>query len=917
MSFVAIDRACIAVNTVTRRRAFNKKLLLNAAAISLIASPAALANPLGGAVTTGSASIATSANKTNVTQKSEDVVIDWSSFNIGSGQTTQFLQPNAQAIAVNRVGGANVSQILGTLDANGRVVLINGNGVLFGKGAQVNVGSLIATSTDGSDSDVLSGRFSQAGKQTAHIVNQGEITAVSGGMVALVAPNVTNTGAVNAKLGTVALGAANKFTVDFAGDGLVSFAAQGDVNARASAINSGLLSGANVSMTAHAANGIATGIVNMSGVIAAEGAQNVGGTIYLNAGNGALTTTGTLNAAGATGGGQIETSGHSTNISGRITAGKGGLWKVDPEDLTIDSSAATTIDGALNGGTSVLEQTTAGAASGTGNKTSGNGDITVASAMSWNSAATLTLNSYHSINIDAPVSVTGGGGLALLTNDNGGSGGSLSFGLGQTGFAGNVAFTDVVGNTTEGSLTINGGSYTLVNNISQLATDILANANGLYAFANSYNAAGDGTYAQSPITPTFTGTFEGLGNTISNLTINDATAGAFVGLFAQVGTDGTVKDTGLLGVNVTGGQDAESRRPCGFADGAIMQSFVTGAVSGSSGSAVGGLAGTNAGTISLSYASTTTTGYNDEAGGLVGLNSSTGTIEQSYAEGAVASAISFTDLGGLVGANDGAIQQSFATASVIDTDTSSNNTVGGLVGNNTSTGSISSSYAGGYVQGYYAGGLVGFNAHTISQSYAFGIVDGYDAPRTGGFVGYDQASAGSVTNSYWDLGTTGIASTSRGAGNVANDSGITGENTAALQGELPTGFDNAVWSIVPGVSFPYLTWQVPTGTPEGIGRHRLWRRRQDRRSRPKRDGADRRRANDAARRNRLGRKRLLLRSARTRHDFEQPNLAYVAGSEPGAAYVANAIGSDGGLEIVENEERIKKRSEQRNGLDQG
>ena len=116
--------------------------------------------------------------------------------------------------------------------------------------------------------------------------------------MALVAPNVSNTGTVNAKLGTVALGAANKFTVDFAGDGLVSFAAQGDVNARASAINSGLLSGANVSMTAHAANGIATGIVNMSGIVTAQGVQNIGGTIYLDAGNGTLTTTGTLNAAG-------------------------------------------------------------------------------------------------------------------------------------------------------------------------------------------------------------------------------------------------------------------------------------------------------------------------------------------------------------------------------------------------------------------------------------------------------------------------------------------------------------------------------------------------------------------------------------------------------------------------------------------
>jgi filamentous hemagglutinin family protein len=137
----------------------------------------ALSNPVGATVTTGSASIAISSNQTQIDQKSEDVVIDWSSFNIGAGQTTRYVQPNAQAIAVNRIGGNSASQILGTLDANGRIVLINGNGMLFGKGSQVNVGSLVATSTDSSDSDALSGNFTQAGNQIASVVNHGRITA--------------------------------------------------------------------------------------------------------------------------------------------------------------------------------------------------------------------------------------------------------------------------------------------------------------------------------------------------------------------------------------------------------------------------------------------------------------------------------------------------------------------------------------------------------------------------------------------------------------------------------------------------------------------------------------------------------------------------------------------------------------------
>jgi filamentous hemagglutinin family protein len=183
--------------------------------------------------------------------------------------------------ADNRIGGASASQILGTLDANGRIVLINGNGLLIGKDANVNVGSLIATSTDDTDANVLSGTFSKAGNQNAAIVNQGRINAAAGGVVALVAPSVTNAGTVNAKLGTVALGAANKFAVDFSGDGLVSFATQGDVTGAAQAINTGRLSGANVSMTAHAAEGLATGVVNMSGTIAAQSAHQAGGVIVL------------------------------------------------------------------------------------------------------------------------------------------------------------------------------------------------------------------------------------------------------------------------------------------------------------------------------------------------------------------------------------------------------------------------------------------------------------------------------------------------------------------------------------------------------------------------------------------------------------------------------------------------------------
>jgi filamentous hemagglutinin family protein len=321
------------------------------------------ANPVGPAVASGAASVtASSSAKTQIDQKSEDVVIDWSSFNIGNGQTTQFVQPNAQAIAVNRIGGANASQILGTLDANGRVVLIDGNGLLFGKNAKVNVGSLIATSTDGTDFDLLAGKFSRAGNQGASIVNRGTITAAAHGTVALVAPNVSNTGTVQANLGTVSLGGANAFTVDFNGDGLVSFAAQGDVNGRASATNTGLLSGATVTMTARSAEGIATGVVDVRGTIEAQSVHDQGGTIVLDAGQGGDTIVAhaRLDASGGNGGGAIDIGGWNEASA-----------TVDKSSV-LNASAGRTGNG---GSVSVIANATSfeGRAIAQGGKQSGNG----------------------------------------------------------------------------------------------------------------------------------------------------------------------------------------------------------------------------------------------------------------------------------------------------------------------------------------------------------------------------------------------------------------------------------------------------------------------------------------------------------------------------------------------------------------
>ena len=174
-------------------------------------------------------------------------------------------------------------------------------------------------------------------------------------------------------------------------------------------------------------------------------------------------------------------------------------------------------------------------------------NIKVDSSLTWASSNALMLDAYDSIAVDAPVSVTGTGGATLLTND-GGSTGTLSFGN-----KGDMTFAKL-----SSSLTIDGNAYTLVSTIATLASDIASNPNGFYALAKNYNAKHDGTYSSAPIATPFFGTFEGLGNTITNLTIVDGTQeGAADALFVQTGA---INDFGLVNASVTstGGQGGNS-----------------------------------------------------------------------------------------------------------------------------------------------------------------------------------------------------------------------------------------------------------------------------------------------------------------------------------------------------------------------
>src|SRR5580704_9242697 len=138
--------------------------------------------PSGASVIAGSATIATpSATSTLITQSSQKAILNWQNFSLGAGASVTFQQPNSAAITLNRVTGPEASAINGDLFANGQVWLINGNGILFGKGARIDVGALIATTSDMRNSDFLAGHYDfgiASNNPNASVVNQGSIKAV-------------------------------------------------------------------------------------------------------------------------------------------------------------------------------------------------------------------------------------------------------------------------------------------------------------------------------------------------------------------------------------------------------------------------------------------------------------------------------------------------------------------------------------------------------------------------------------------------------------------------------------------------------------------------------------------------------------------------------------------------------------------
>lgn len=316
-----------------------------ATAVALSLGGAVHANPQGLNVAAGQASATALGNLLEI-RNSPGAILNWQQFNIGAGETTRFIQDSAASAVFNRVTGGQASQILGTLQSNGQVFLINPNGILFGAGAVVDTAGFLASTLAASDADLLAGRlnFTDSG-QAGSIQNLGQLNSHSGGSVVLIAPSIENNGIIHAD-GEILLAAGHQVTLvdlKYPSVGLSVQAKEGE-----SAVNLGEVIGKNASFFGS--------LVSNQGYVEATGVEfGEGGTINFVGTEGVdLASTSQVIVSGAAGGEvHVEAEQGDALVSGLIDAsgsnGSGGVINVTGQRVALLDGANLNADGAGTG----------------------------------------------------------------------------------------------------------------------------------------------------------------------------------------------------------------------------------------------------------------------------------------------------------------------------------------------------------------------------------------------------------------------------------------------------------------------------------------------------------------------------------------------------------------------------------------
>ena len=458
-----------------RRKTWQRQAAaITAAMMAMSVGGIAYAMPQGEVIRSGKGEITRQDKDMTVNQDSKRLAIDWSGFDIANDERVTFRQPDKDSVALNRVVGDAASVIDGTLSGNGHVYVINPNGVLFGKNASVDVGSLVASTARISDSDMTN--FANADGITmaipedssAKVINAGTIRA-EGGLVVLHAAEVENSGTITNPEGTTALAAARNLSLSADTAGKINFTVDGAL-AKAKALNSGVLKadGGYLVMTARSAGDVMSTVVNNTGTMEAKTLrQNEKGEILLDGGdngivelNGTLDASGmeagqsagsikaigaethvedgaTLHAIGAVDGGLIETSGDYLEIGDNVDidaagkTGKAGEWLLDPTKVIISDEGDSNVTGSnrYTRGTTYLKTSSITNVLKKNNvkiqatdSTYHNADISLDSALNVDETTagknTLTLEAEENININADINATAALNVVLNADTN-------------------------------------------------------------------------------------------------------------------------------------------------------------------------------------------------------------------------------------------------------------------------------------------------------------------------------------------------------------------------------------------------------------------------------------------------------------------------------------------------------------------
>ena len=308
------------------------------------------ANPGGPQIVHGQVTMSHPDPATLNIRNSPNAIINWKSFSIGKGETTRFIQQNASSAILNRVRGENPSALLGRMSSNGRVFLINPNGMVFGPNAVIDTAGFIGSTLNIKDDDFLAGRLNFEGAPGAgSIKNQGLIQARDDGGVYLIAPSIENSGIISTESGNLVLAAGRKITISSLDLEHISVEIQAPED---EVVNIGKL------LTSGGAMGVFAGTIRNHGHIEADTlTRDAQGNIRLVAqADIELESGSTISASGPRGGRiHIESKTGTTQVSGAVEARglveNGGEVQVLGEHVALNNTSNVDVSGERGGGT--------------------------------------------------------------------------------------------------------------------------------------------------------------------------------------------------------------------------------------------------------------------------------------------------------------------------------------------------------------------------------------------------------------------------------------------------------------------------------------------------------------------------------------------------------------------------------------